>query len=70
MPYWPVTPRHRVLQSGSTRAKHTLDHSRGFDNDSGNVPVVNVVYVSKILIVFSTGSVAILYLSVFQGAGA
>jgi hypothetical protein len=48
IPYWPLTPHHQFLRNSSTWENHTLDHCRVFDSDSGNVPIVNVVHVSKL----------------------
>jgi len=48
VPYWLVTPHHQFLRNGSNRDNRTLDHCKLFDSDSGNVPIVNVVYVPKL----------------------
>ena len=48
IPYWPVTPQHQFLRNGSTRENHRLDRCKIFGSDSGNVPIVKVLYFSKL----------------------
>jgi hypothetical protein len=38
-------PTISFFRDGTTREKHTLEHCKVFDSDSGNMPVVNGFYV-------------------------